>query len=90
MAETNLLQIVHVSDLHVCKLKDKAARLWIRNQLQKRNLLGREEGTRPYDETAAAAFGTFLAEWTKKDKTWFPDDRATLVAASLHSHPRNA
>jgi hypothetical protein len=81
-----LLQIVHVSDLHVCEnysdkahlaAEGRAKRLWIRKQLERHNILGWHEGTLPHDDRALAAFERFLKEWSGGDRVWFPVDRST-------------
>lgn len=90
MAEIPLLQIVHVSDLHICEnyrdrdaLKNRAMRLWVRTQLENRNLFGWHEGTLPHEERAMTAFERFLRSWPARSPGWFPDDRTKGPATWL-------
>lgn len=77
-----LLQIIHVSDLHVQKGRgDKQTlagdelrfRLRLRELLEKHNVGEWHEGTLGHDETAALAFERFLTDSRANDKDWFPD-----------------
>ena len=80
-----LLQIIHVSDIHVQKGRgDKVPlagnelqfRLWFRDQLEKRNVGEWHEGTLGHDDTAASAFERFLMDIRANDKDWFQIGRA--------------
>lgn len=77
-----LLQIIHVSDIHVQKGRgdkvplagnEQCFRLWFREQLEKRNVGEWHEGTLGHDDIAASAFERFLIDIRANDKDWFPD-----------------
>jgi predicted MPP superfamily phosphohydrolase len=78
-----LLQIIHVTDLHVQKGRgdrqalaadDRRGQLWLRQQLEKHDLGGWHEGTLGHDETAVAKFEQFLRGLRANDPTWFTDN----------------
>jgi 3',5'-cyclic AMP phosphodiesterase CpdA len=86
MQEVPVLQIIHVSDLHFCDgYSDQAKlaregrmwRLWLRRVIEKRDGFGWHEGTLDHDETAAAAFQSFLQDMRAEDGEWFPDEVGT-------------
>lgn len=75
-----LLQIIHISDLHVQKGRggkqalageEMRFRLWFREWLEKHNVGEWHEGTLGHDETAAFAFERFLTDARINDKVWF-------------------
>jgi 3',5'-cyclic AMP phosphodiesterase CpdA len=77
-----VLQIIHISDLHVSEdFSDKAMlakerrwfRLKLRHIIEKRNLFGWHEGTLDHDPTAETDFVDFLRTLTENDPEWFPD-----------------
>jgi hypothetical protein len=79
---TPVLQIIHVSDLHVCAGHSDQAklardgRMWrlrLRRLIEKRDWFGWHEGTLDHDDTAEATFTAFLSDLRAEDGEWFPD-----------------
>ena len=80
-----LLQIIHISDLHVGDAyDDKAAiaqlertvRGGLRDVIEHLDLFGWREGTLTSDVTAIHAFEDFLTGLRTHDTEWFSSDRA--------------
>lgn len=75
-----LLQIIHVTDLHVQKgrgdraglaAKDRRLQSWLREQLEASDAFEWNEGTLGHDDTAAADFERFLVNFRARETVWF-------------------
>jgi hypothetical protein len=80
MAEVPVLQIIHVSDLHVQLGRGERAdlanegkwlRLKLREYLERHNKFGWHEGTRGHNAAALEDFEIFLADHKTKDSRWY-------------------
>src|SRR5947199_4302832 len=83
-----ILQIIHITDLHVkhitanpakklyAKRRRFGARL-VQNLIEQHNLFGWQEGTQGHYPYAPGAFRKFLETWKKNDPKWFgePGDK---------------
>lgn len=77
-----LLQIIHVSDLHVSRdvgdkpslngAEEMRARLWAREKLESFDLFDWHNGTLGHDEVACQRFENFLATTLRSNPSWNP------------------
>jgi Calcineurin-like phosphoesterase len=81
MALKPVLQIIHISDLHVQKTgfsdaakfyqEQRVSARWLRDFLKRHDLLGWEGGTQGHYPKAPESFGRFLAKFRAKFPIWF-------------------
>jgi 3',5'-cyclic AMP phosphodiesterase CpdA len=80
MAETPVLQIIHVTDMHVQVGRDERNdialagakfALWFREKLERFNIFGWHDGTRGHNVSALTDFEKFLITHRKAEPQWF-------------------
>ena len=82
------LQIVHITDLHLCagySDRGKIAKerrlfgIQLRKLVEKKNLFGWHEGTLEHDETCEASFERFLRDLRARAPSWFEGGAETWL-----------